>query len=269
MKKNHIFVLGGEALVKDRRQSIYDIIEQNGQASIHELEALFPAVSSMTIRRDLDFLEAENKIIKIKGGAKSLSHLSHSLFKDEEGDYGQREIMNAVGKRCIADKAVAFAESGRSIFMDAGTTMMQLARKLRTGRFLVLTHAVNVALELSQNPSATVNLAGGELNRRNICVSGAGALEHLRHINIDIAFMAASGYSVEDGFTNGSFDECELKRFVIQKAKKTIILMDSSKVGKTMPYTFCRPNEVDLLIMDKPPEKELIAVADEAGMKII
>ncbi|MBE7048345.1 MAG: DeoR/GlpR transcriptional regulator [Ruminococcaceae bacterium] len=255
--------------MKDRRQSIYDLIEQHGEISIHELEALFPDVSSMTIRRDLDFLETDNKIVKIKGGAKSLSHLSRTLFHDVEGDYVQREIINSAGKRRIAEKAIPFAETGRSIFIDAGSTMMQLARRLKTGRFSVITNAINVALELSQNLSASVNLVGGELNRRNLCVSGAGALEHVRHINIDIAFIAASGYSIEDGFTNGSFDEYELKRFIIQKAKKTIILMDTSKVGKSMPYTFCTPEDVDILIMDEVPERSLLSAAKTAGMKIL
>ncbi len=256
-------------MLKDRRQSIYDIIEQRGEISLHELETLFPDVSSMTIRRDLDFLETENKIVKIKGGAKSLSHLSRSLFQDIEGDYGQREIVNADGKRIIAEKAMPLAEPGRSIFIDAGSTMMQLARRLRTGRFSVVTNAVNVALELSKNQNATVNLVGGELNRRNLCVSGAGALEHVRHINIDIAFMAASGYSLEDGFTNGSFDEYELKRFIISKAKKTVILMDASKLEKSMPYTFCTPADVDVLVMDQPPAESLRQAAQTAGMKIL
>ncbi len=255
--------------MKDRRQSIYELIEQKGQMSLHELEELFPAVSSMTIRRDLDFLETENKIVKIKGGAKSISHLSRSILQNVEGNYTQREFLNAQAKRLIAEKAAPLAESGRSIFIDAGSTMMQLARLLRSGRYSVITNAVNVALELSQNKSATVNLIGGELDRNNLCVSGAGALEHLRHINIDIAFIAASGYTLEDGFTNGSFDEYELKRFVIQKAKKTVILMDAGKLGKCMPYTFCQPEDADILVMDQRPEEDLLKKAKEAGMKII
>ncbi|MBR6729646.1 MAG: DeoR/GlpR transcriptional regulator [Clostridia bacterium] len=255
--------------MKDRRRLIFELIEQKGEVNIHELEALFPDVSSMTLRRDLDFLESDHKVVKIKGGAKSLSHLSRSMFHDLEGDYGQRESVNADGKRLIAEKAACFVESGRSIFVDAGSTMMQLVRHLKSGRFSVITNAVNAALELSQNQSATVNLIGGELNRNNMCVSGAGALAHIQNINIDIAFMAASGFTVEDGFTNGSFDEYELKRHVVQKAKKTVILMDATKIGKTMPYTFCSLKDVDYLVMDAPPEPSLLAAAEAARTKIL
>ena len=255
--------------MRDRRKSIYDLIEQKGEIKIHELEALFPAVSSMTLRRDLDFLENEHKLVKIKGGAMSLSHLSRSVLQNVEGDYAQREFLNAAGKRTIAEKAAPLAESGRSIFIDAGSTMMQLARLLHNGRFSVVTNGVNVSLELAQNKSATVNLVGGEINRNNLCVSGAGALEHLKNINIDIAFMAASGYTPEDGFTNGSYYEYELKRHVAQKAKKTIVLMDHTKLGKTMTYTFCRPDEVDVLIMDEAPDARLLEMAEQTGMKIM
>lgn len=255
--------------MQDRRKAIFDLIEQKDEISIHELEALFPEVSSMTLRRDLDYLENEHKIIKIKGGAKSLTHLSRSLLQDVEGDYAQREFLNADKKRIIAEKAAALAEVGRSIFIDAGSTMMQLARNLRSGRFSMITNGVNVALEMSQNKSATVNLVGGELNRNNLCVSGAGALEHIRDINIDIAFMAASCFSLENGFTNGSFDEYKLKQQIIAKAKKTIILMDSTKIGKSMPYTFCRPEDVDILVLDQEPDEALLLTAKRAGMEII
>ncbi len=255
--------------MQDRRESIFELIEQKGEVSIHELEALYPDVSSMTLRRDLDFLESKNKIVKIKGGAKSLSHLSRSLFQDVEGDYGLRESINTDGKRLIAEKAAPLVESGRSIYIDAGSTMMQFVRHLKSGRFSVITNGVNAALELSQNQCATVNLVGGELNRNNMSVSGGGAVEHMRNINIDIAFMAASGFTVEDGFTNGSFDEYELKRLVAQKAKKTVVLMDSTKLGKTMPYTFCSLQDVDYLIMDQAPDPVLLAAAKEAGTIIL
>lgn len=255
--------------MQGRRKAIFELIEQRGEISIHELEALFPDVSSMTLRRDLDYLENEHKIIKIKGGAKSLSHLSRSILQDVEGDYAQREILNREKKELIADKAAAYAEAGRSIFIDAGSTTMALARRLHSGRFSVITNGVNIALEMSQNKSATVNLVGGELNRNNLCVSGAGALEHIRDINIDIAFMAASCFSLEDGFTNGSFDEYKLKQQVILKAKKTIILMDSTKIGKSMPYTFCRPEDADVLVLDQAPDASLAAVAKAAGMEIV
>lgn len=252
-----------------RRNLIYDLIEKKGEVTIAELALVFPDVSSMTIRRDLDVLENENKIVKIKGGAKSISHLSRSMIKGNiEDDYARREMLNPVAKAEIAKKAAPLAEEGRSIFIDAGSTMMSLASCLLDGRYCIVTSGVNVALEMALNKSAKVHLLGGQLNRSNFCISGAGALEQIKAINIDIAFMGASGFSAEDGFTNGDFNECELKKAVIKKAKKTIILMDSAKLGKSMPYTFCNLEDIDALVIDKPTEK-LLSLAEDAGIKIV
>lgn len=255
---------------ESRRELVYRIIEQKGQVTINELVDMFPSVSSMTIRRDLDSLEAGNKIVKIKGGAKSINHLSRNMVKnDVEDDYFRREMLNPQAKRIIAQKAAPFAEEGRSIFVDGGSTMMSLTRLMLNGRFFILTNGVNVALELSVNKSAKVNLLGGQLNRSNFCVSGASALEQIKSINIDIAFIGSSGFSAEDGFTNGDFNECELKHAITKKAKKKIILMDSTKLGRNMPYTFCYPDEVDVLILDNSPDDELLEIARKSGLQIL
>lgn len=254
---------------ENRRNLIYELIEKKGEVTIAELTDMFPDVSSMTIRRDLDALEHENKIVKIKGGAKSISHLSRSMIKGNvEDDYVRREMLYPGLKAEIATKAAPLAEEGRSIFIDAGSTMMSLASHLLEGRYYVITSGVNVALEMALNKHAKVHLLGGQLNRSNFCVSGAGALEQIKEMNIDIAFMGASAFSAEGGFTNGDFNECELKKAVIKKAKKTIILMDSTKLGKSMPYTFCQLSDIDALVTDKPSEK-LISLAKEAGIKLV
>ena len=263
-------MLGCDRLFANRRNIIYDLIEQKGEVSLKELEALFPDISSMTIRRDLDALENENKIVKIKGGAKSISHLSRSmLFKNVEDDYGNRETLNTEAKRIIAQKALPYAVSDRSIFIDAGSTTMQLASKLPDERFFIVTSGINLSMELAANKHITVNLTGGQLSRSNLCVAGAGAIEHLKNINIDVAFIGASCFSPEGGFSNGDYNECELKKYVVSKAKQTIVLMDSSKLGKNMPYTFCYPENVDLLIMEKAPDEELQKISKQTGMKII
>jgi len=253
-----------------RRNLIYDLIEKKGEVTIAELSKMFPDVSSMTIRRDLDVLENENKIVKIKGGAKSISHLSRSMIKNNnvEDDYVRREMLNPSLKDEIARKAAPLAEEGRSIFIDAGSSMMSLASNLLDGRYYVITSGVNVALEMSLNKHAKVHLLGGQLNRSNFCVSGAGALEQIKEMNIDIAFMGASGFSAEGGFTNGDFNECELKKAVIKKAKKTIILMDSTKLGKNMPYTFCQLSDIDALVIDKPSEK-LLGLVRKTGTELV
>lgn len=242
--------------MEDRRNRIFDIIEQKGEISIKELETLFPEYSSMTMRRDLDFLENEGKIVKIKGGAKSITHLSRNrMFNLSEDEYGHREFINAASKQIIAEKALSVLETDRSIFLDAGSTIMQMARKMPHERFFIITNGINVAMEISLNKHAIVNLVGGQISRNNLCVSGGGALDHLKDINIDIAVLGVSCFSPEAGFSNGEFGQCEIKRLAAKKAKKTVVLMDSTKIGRSMPYTFCNIEDIDVLISELPPEE--------------
>lgn len=242
--------------MEDRRNRVFDIIEQKGEVSIKELETLFPEYSSMTMRRDLDFLEGEGKIVKIKGGAKSITHLSRGrLLNLSEDEYGHREFINAASKQIIAEKALKILEPDRSIFLDAGSTIMQMARKMPHERFFIITSGINVAMEVSLNKQATVNLIGGQISRNNLCVSGAGAVDHLKKVNIDIAILGVSCFSREAGFSNGDFSQCEVKKAAAQKAKKTVVLMDSTKIGRSMPYTFCGIEDIDVLISELPPEE--------------
>ena len=87
-------------------------------------------------------------------------------------------------------------------------------------------------------------------------------------INIDIAFMAASGFSIENGFTVSNFFECELKKAVIKKAK-VIMLVDSSKFNKVLAFTFGHLSDLDVLISDDKIPEHIVRKAEEAGVKVL
>ena len=229
-----------------RRETINERIQTSGEVKLADLEKLFPNVSSMTLRRDLEVLERQGRIIRIRGGAKSIAHLS--MIK--EAVYTQRQAENTPAKTLIADKAAALVAAGRSIYIDSGTTCMSLAQRLPDQNLFVLTPAPNIALELIKNSNIKVNLTGGQLNRDTLTLSGFNAVEYVKSINIDIAFMAASAFSLQNGFTCGDYYEAELKRLIIRKAQQVIMLMDSSKINTGMPYTFARLNQVQTLITD-------------------
>lgn len=107
------------------------------------------------------------------------------------------------------------------------------------------------------------------INRDNISISGNQALKFLADINIDVAFICPSGLSLKDGFTCGNYPECELKRMVIEKARKIVILMDRSKLGRTLPYTFCQLDNVNTIITDDRLPDDITNAAVAAGVEII
>ncbi len=245
----------------ERLSRIKQYIHEKGEIKLAELQQLFPGLSSMTLRRDLKKLEDAGEAVRTKGGAKSIRHLSR--IKEEM--YAKRSLENTAEKYIIAKKALGYMEESRSVFLDSGTTVMCLAQLLEAQKLFITTSAPNIALECVKNPNATINLIGGNLNRDNLSLSGITALDFLDNINIDIAFMAASGFSHKNGFTCGNYAEGEIKKKVIAKAGKVIVLMDSSKYGKSLPFTFARLNDVDMVISDDglPSEAEKSLTANK------
>ena len=236
-------------MYNERQNGILEMINLKGSISLSELEETFKNVSSITLRRDLILLENDKYIIRTKGGAISNANVS-SLSKDEPL-YSFRELENMEAKRIIAKKALVYVEKGISMFLDSGSTLMCLAKIINDEPYTILTSGLNIAIELLKKQHLSVVSLGGQINRNTISASGPSALQYLQNINIDIAFMSASGYSKENGFTVSNLYESELKRTVIKKAKKTIILMDSSKIDKVLAFTFAQKEDIDLVITEK------------------
>ena len=232
--------------MNERQQKIQTIISENGEAKLSELEQLFPDISTMTLRRDLEKLETLGDIVRTRSGAKSIAYLSRL----KEVQYSVRESENITEKTSIAQKAHQCVTQGSSVFLDAGTTATALARLLVNDKLFVITTAPSIALECAKNPSITVFMTGGQLSSGNLSLSGVNALGFLDHINIDAAFMAASGFAWNSGFTCGNYDECQIKKRVIDKAAKVIMMIDNTKFGKSLPFTFASLHDIDLLITD-------------------
>jgi len=248
-----------------RRKIIKEMLHSKPFVSLKELTDLFPNVSSMTVRRDIDYFEQQGEAIKVRGGARSMKFITTSM----EEEFPRRMQKNIPAKEALAKKAIEMLETGRSIFMDSGTTMMMMAALLPEERLTITTTGPNIALELINKKRTIVNLVGGMLNRDNISVAGTQALRFLNDINIDIAFIVPSGADAHTGFTSGNYGEGELKKFVIEKARKTVILLDTAKLEKSLPYTFCDIKDVYCIIANGPLPENIALIAENSGVKII
>ncbi len=233
--------------------------------SLHELELMFPNVSSMTLRRDIEYFENQGEAIKVRGGARSMKFITTSM----EDTFNLRLSENPDAKEKVALAAIDLIETGRSLFLDSGTTMLKLASLLPDERLTVTTTGPNIAMELIKKNQPIVNTVGGMLNRDNISVSGNQALRQIGDINIDIAFIVPSGISAQNGMTSGNYSECELKKLVVQKARKVVVLMDSSKLDKILPYTFAAISDINTIITDKELPSDITSQAKSAGCEIL
>lgn len=250
-------------MLNERRKSILSLIKQNEEIKINELTNFFPDVSEMTIRRDLDFLATNNLVYRTHGGAKALRN------SDDEHEFSERLIANIHPKMSVAKNALRLLEQGRSIYFDAGSTLLSLMEIIPNINLFAITNAPNIALELIKKDNAEVILLGGNLNKNTISITSPFSLELVDKLNIDIAFMSTGGFSLESGFTNPYINECELKQKVINKAKKVIMLMDHTKINRNLAFTFAKLSEIDIFVTDKELPKNISDVMNRHGIEII
>ena len=112
------------------------------------------------------------------------------------------------------------------------------------------------------------NLIGGVLSRTNLALSGVQSFEMVKNFNIDIAFVVPSAFSIESGFSCGNQGECELKRAIIKKARRRILLIDSGKFDKNLPFTFAKLSEVDLVLTDREPDGKFLEEFEKRGVAL-
>lgn len=248
-----------------RRENIGKYIREKGAVTVKEVSALFPDVSLMTIHRDLEKLEEEGTIIRTRGGAISATPgTSPTEIKLET-----RMQTNWKEKREMARKALKLIEPGSAVFLDAGTSSMALAQAIPDMDLNIFTTGPGIALELGKLSVPTVHMCGGTLNRFNQAVSGQSTLQMLEQINIATAFLGVSGYTEDNGFTCGKEDEMLVKSLMMKKAGKKVILMDSSKYGRILPYTFGNVEDADCIVSDGKLPANVQERAEQSGTIIL
>lgn len=250
---------------KQRRETIKSLLASKPFVSLDELSALFPDVSEMTLRRDIEYFEERNLAIKVRGGCRSMSFISERSSEPRL----TKPCPNLAAKRAISKAAAEFLETGRSIFIDSGTTMRTFTEFVPEKRYSFTTTDPIVATMLCRGGASAVNIVGGRLEGDNLTVTGLQASRFLGDINIDIAILTPTGFSLDSGFTVASYNECELKRIVAEKARCVIMLMDSLKYGRSLPYTFCNIEDTDVIITDSGIPKEIVKAAARLGTRLI
>ena len=245
-----------------RHERMREFIEKENVVTIRQLQELFPDVSLMTVHRDLDFLERNGFIVKFRGGAKSVR-----LNGDPEFNVRMRE--NNAGKTAMAQKALRLIQPHTSIFLDASTSNLALAKILPDISLHIFTTGPSIALELCRLHNPVVSLCCGTMNRKNLALSGQNTLQMLEGINIDLAFVGVSGCSVDAGFTCGTEGDMLVKRLVINKARTSVAMCGQEKFTCLMPYTFASISDVDYIISDEAMPEAVVRAAMDANVTVL
>jgi DeoR/GlpR family transcriptional regulator of sugar metabolism len=250
-------------IAPERRQRIFEVIETSGIVSVRDLAQRFD-VSSITVMRDLQELEQQGLIRRVHGGAISLRGASY------EPPFSARETRHAAEKQRIAARAAELVRDGDSLILDVGTTTLEIARALKGKRNLtVLVTNLRAALELANQAAIQVIVIGGKLRSSELSLVGHLAERTLRLFQVDKAFIAVGGITVEHGLMEFNFEEAGTKQVMIERARQRIVVADHSKFGKVMLSTVAPLNVIDTLITDTAVDSETVERLRQLGIEVI
>lgn len=210
-----------------RNAKLREVLRLRGEASIAEMAATL-GVSEMTLRRDLDRLERVGHVRRTHGGAVAAERLGL------EFNFVMRRQANQRAKRAIATAALQLVKPGDRLLLDAGTTTLELACRLRgIPHLTVVTPSLAVASELQFADSIQTILLGGVLRRGSPDLTGEVTEAVLDMLAVDTAFQGADGIGLDGMLYTADLGVARVDQKIRTRATRTHILADSSKVGRT------------------------------------
>ena len=229
-------------LTEERLDRIRQELDASGKVLANELAARFQ-VSEDTIRRDLRELARQGICRRVYGGA--------LLPTPDSGTLAVRSDVQQEEKSRLAQAAVALIRDGQTIFIDAGSTNLAIARAIgQTRRMTIVTNAPAVATALSEHPNCTVIMLGGIYDQAKGACLGPQAVREASQIFADMFILGACGVDSTIGITALDAGEAELKRTMLNQSSLLLIAPTSDKLGTVAPFKIADASRVDHLIVD-------------------
>jgi DeoR family fructose operon transcriptional repressor len=245
-------------MVGERRRRIVGILTSDDRAEVSDLAARL-GVSESTIRRDLQLLSESGVVERTHGGV-----IAPSRF---EPSFRQKETENRGAKRAIARAAAELVEAGHTVFLDSGTTTLELARELHSRTDITIaSNSVPIAVELANR--VRLILTGGTVKESTLALVGPMAERSIEQMHVDIAFIGMNGVSSAAGFTTPTLEEAATKARMIRAGRVAVVLADSSKLGAVTFAHVARPDEVHLLITDDAASADEVEALRSAGLEV-
>ena len=251
-----------KAQSKQRRQeAILAELRASPAIRIVDLSAAH-SVSTETIRRDLDELSAGGLISRTYGGATAAPLTMEPLLDD-------RYRLNVEQRLALARVAAQSIADGDTLMIDAGATTIHVARRLAAERhdLRVVTTSFGVATALSANPSFSIRMAPGDYDSRDGGVSGPETLAYLRTFSVAATVIGASCL---DGEGPSDFNPASvwIKQVMIERAERTMLVLDGSKFGQKAFQRVCGLEAIDVLVTDAQPQDALRRALQEANVDV-
>ncbi len=251
-------------LAVERRNKIEQTIIKNKSVLVLELAKEFD-VTTETIRSDLEKLEKQGVLVRTYGGA--------TLIESREADMEihERDTVNFEGKQRIGMRAAELIKDGETIFLDASTSSLHLARNIKDKKSItVITNAEKVVLELSDCPDIKVISTGGMLHSKNMSYVGRIVEETIRSSYFaNKVFFSCRGVTLSRGLMESTEAEAEIKKAMIECSESAIFLCDRKKLGRLGVPVITDLNNIDVFITDIKLDEEWNKAMEEKDVRLI
>src|SRR5205809_2457018 len=247
----------------DRHTQLIELLKKRSYCSVVEMSQLLN-VSPMTIRRDLHMLQEKHIVEITHGGASFISS------KRIEPDFDIRTHEHLPEKQAIGKMAAElFIGEGDVIGIDSGSTTLEIVRNLPNVPLTIVTHSLAAANFVALNKQYSLIVLGGVMQHEANCLCGPQAIAALQTLNINKLFLSASGLLLLDGLSCNNLADAEVKQALINSSRKTILCMDSSKIGRVYLARFAPLNSIDVLITDNGISDESREAIEQQQIEII
>lgn len=249
--------------IAERHKYILDQLHKNGfvriQALAEELE-----VTTVTIRKDLRYLEKKNLLFITHGSA------SPANPDIAERNVKVKEKLRSNEKLRIGRAALALLEPTETIILASGSTTLAFAHQIDTGKCQrVITSSLPIATALNQVENLEVIQLGGVLRKNSHSVAGFWAESFFENITCSKLFIGVDGFSLDYGVTNSNIDEARLNKVMMNSSIKTIVLADSTKFQRRGLGRLCSLEQIDILITDSDLPDSIATLIRDQGVELI
>lgn len=219
-------------------------------------------VSEDTIRRDLQELSEQGKVIKVHGGALSPSF--------NEVYYSPSQVYSRSEKKAIAQKAVSLIEDGMFILTGGGSTILELARSLPPQlKATFITGSIPAVLEYMHHPTIDVIVIGDKISKSSKITVGGEAVDKIRQIKADLCFLGVNAIDIGHGITDNDWDVVQLKKAMIESSRKVVCLTIAEKINTLQPIQVCSIGQIDTIITELPADDPALQAYREEGIEIL
>ncbi|APH43626.1 alkaline phosphatase [Microbacterium sp. 1.5R] len=251
-----------------RLNAILDLLAADGEVNVDELVERFGA-SAATTRRDLDSLAEQRLLTRTHGGA-----VAHSVAYELPIRYKSHQ--RSQQKESIAQAAAALVAPGMVVGLSGGTTTTAIAAALAARDDLaagpgitVVTNAVNIAAQLATRPDIKVVVTGGVIHSRSYELVGPFVEQLLRGVRLDIAFIGVNGMDAAAGATTQDEREAAVNRMMAERARRAVVVTDSSKIGTVAFAAVGGPELFPVLLTDDGSDDASLAAFRDAGYEVM